>query len=662
MSQTSRWTNRGRLFLLVILAGVALMVVGWVTVAIVGDSNPIVESPRLFREAGRLSVWWNGLPAEVRQTSIETGASNIHAGDYAGHESCRECHREKYAAWSRHSHRWMNALANESTVKGDFSGKSNISYLGGEATFTREDGKYAMHLRRGDIHRVYHASQTIGSRFFQYYVGKQVVGPEPPEHAVYSLDHVMAFGYWLDYEQWVPIVHVGPEMPDGQRPDPYDPPFGSRFVSDYAANCNYCHTTFPLSEMLVRNTPLLGRHAPADLHWSLTSYLSAERPELVPPKTNLAASTAAEMEKLFYRIRNVEATGNAVTLGISCEACHLGCKEHVQNPKQRPRFFPASPHLLVETEDSIDHGRTQPNVNWICGRCHAGDRPMFAGGMSTWNSTEFSDASRGSCYSELRCIDCHDPHQAIGRQWSRSADQDDSSCLRCHDELGPDEARRQHTHHPVGSAGARCLNCHMPRMNEGLQDVVRTHTIFSPTKPEPLEANHPNACNLCHTDKPIDWTLKYLREWYGARFSPAKMARHYPQRDQAVALGWLHSESESVRLLAADALIRRRDQAALPQLVAALDDPYLLNRQFALKGLEEWFGVQLSDFGYYFYSSPAERRQPLAKIRSWVQAEMTSASTGTAAPTNTAHAADIQRAIPGTPPRDRDVESPRPER
>jgi hypothetical protein len=98
--------------------------------------------------------------------------------------------------------------------------------------------------------------------------------------------------------------------------------------------------------------------------------------------------------------------------GVSCEACHLGGKEHSHSGgKVRPRFFPASPHLGVESAgQALDPGRTSANINWACGRCHTGGRPAFAAGMSTWNSVEYSDAMRGSCYSKLRCIDCHDPH------------------------------------------------------------------------------------------------------------------------------------------------------------------------------------------------------------------------------------------------------------
>jgi hypothetical protein len=295
----------------------------------------------------------------------------------------------------------------------------------------------------------------------------------------------------------------------------------------------------------------------------------------------------------------------------------LGSKEHVASGgKVPPKFFPESPYLkVVSKHPQLDFGRSHDNVNWACGRCHTGNRPQFAAGMSTWNSVEYSDAMRGSCYSQLRCIDCHNPHRPIGQKWSPSADQDDAICLKCHEQLEPAEQRFKHTHHPVGSEGARCMNCHMPRVNEGLEDVVRTHMIYSPTRADMIEANHPNACNLCHTDKPIDWTLSSLKQWYGKSYDETKLVANYPQRDLPAALGWLKSNNPAVRLVAAEALTRGKDLKALPRILDALDDPYLVNRQFAAKGLEEMLNHRLSEFGYRFYMMSEERRKPLADLR-----------------------------------------------
>jgi predicted CXXCH cytochrome family protein len=491
-----------------------------------------------------------------------------------------------------------------------------------------------MRLERGDVRRTYEVTQTIGSRFFQYYAGKQVEGPEPPEHPFYQRDHVLQFGYWLDRHEWVPVVHIGTETPDAERADPFAPPDHGRYYAEYAVGCNSCHTTFPLADQFGRRPDLIGRYAPVPLHWSMRDYLAEAHPDMVPALAGLLdrrggrSSPAGEgpggvadgrglEEGERSPMADWEASKHAVTLGVSCEACHLGGREHVASRgKVPPRFFPSSPYLSAEARElPLNFGRSHDNVNWACGRCHAGNRPQFAAGMSTWNSVEYSDAMRGSCYSQLRCIDCHNPHRALGPRWSASADQDDAVCLKCHRQYEPAAPRLAHTHHPAGSAGARCLNCHMPRINEGLQDVVRTHMIYSPTRADMLQANHPNACNLCHTDRPIDWTLGHLKEWYGRTYDEREIAANHPERDRPVALGWLKSSNPAVRLVAADAVSRARDRRALPQLLDALDDPYLVNRQFACKGLEEMLNLRAADSGYHFWMTADERRQPLADLR-----------------------------------------------
>lgn len=159
------------------------------------------------------------------------------------------------------------------------------------------------------------------------------------------------------------------------------------------------------------------------------------------------------------------------------------------------------------------------------------------------------------------------------------------------------------------------MNCHMPRINEGLQDVVRTHTIYSPTQKEMIESNHPNACNLCHTDRPIDWTLQHLAQWYDADWSEQKLREAYSDREAPVAIGWLKSENEAVRLVAADAIGRAGDQSAIDELITSLDDPFLLNRQFTRVAVEKLLQVSLQDYGYRFYMTPEERAEGIARLR-----------------------------------------------
>jgi len=583
-----------------------------------GNPRPIVQ--------GRIVNWWGFVPEEIRSQRLKPVAhSNILPADYAGAESCRKCHQRNYALWSKHPHRWMNAMADRSTVKGDFSGRAVISYRDGTAGFYRERDEYRMRLERGDVRRVYRVSQTIGSRFYQYYVGTLISGLEPESSPSYTVDHVLPFGYWLDQKEWVPTVHVHwvevngdqvdeEDMPSEKRPDPFVDSSGSLAFTEYF-RCNQCHTTFPLGDLLVGNADTLGRHAPVPLHLDTLAYLREAHPQLEFLSQRDTALTDAEVIQLRTDVWKFEAPTHAVNLGISCEACHLGSREHAQGKLAKPHFFPRSSHLYAEAEATMDYGRSHANVNWACGRCHTGNRRQLAGGMATWNSTEYTDAMRGSCYSKLRCIDCHDPHKATGRKWEGTPSHDVQLCLKCHQEFEPLEARAAHTHHLAGSSGANCMNCHMPRINEGLQDVVRTHTIFSPTNRRMIESNHPNACNQCHTKQPIDWTLRYLNEWYGAEFDQNVIAQNYHDPQESVALGWLKSSDPSVRLIAADALARTDSQWALPQLIDALDDRYLLNRQFARQAIERMLGVRLEQYGYRYYMEDEERRKPLSRIR-----------------------------------------------
>ncbi|MCH2209835.1 MAG: hypothetical protein MK110_00925 [Fuerstiella sp.] len=573
-----------------------------------------------------INVWWDDIPARLREATDQPGnmSSNIHPGDYIGPEACRECHQKNYDSWSHHPHRWMNAMADKSTVVGDFSG-SSISYLGGEVTFFEENDEYRMRLEREET-RTYAIHETIGSRFFQYYIGTQIDGPEPEDqpHDPGQLDHVLPLGFWIEPQEWVPVVHILDELPDGQRIDPFDETSYQSNFSHYAAACDRCHTTSPLGDVLSSNANQLARAVPGNIQWEVANYLAEERSHWLPPRHKSLSDIQAI--GLLNSLDAIPASEHAVTLGISCESCHLGCREHAEDPKILPAFFPHSPHLRSgSVHEPTDLGRTHDNLNWACGRCHSGSRPQFAGGMSTWNSTEYSDAMRGSCYSQLKCIDCHNPHQAIGQKWSSTPTKDDGSCVRCHQQYASEEAQTAHSHHQPGSEGSRCMNCHMPRINEGMQDVVRTHTIFSPTNADMIHSNNSNACNQCHTDKSISWTVDYLEKWFGSKFDDSRLQNQYANPEQAAALGWLQSENEAVRLVAADALFRTKsewhqDTTIQEALINALDDPYLLNRQFARRGFEDTLGVKLLDYGYRFYMTPKEREKPMVALRKALRA------------------------------------------
>lgn len=596
---------------------------------------PAYARPHSFNQETVLV--WGGDHQLAKGLHKNAKISNLSREDYAGEESCRSCHSDNYAKWSNHAHRWMNVLADEASVKGDFSGNAKINYRGGLGEFYRDTANYMMKLSRNGTVREFKINRTLGSRIHQYYIGVLVDGPEPEGHEFRTTEHVLPFGYELTLKEWIPIVHAkGQQGPDSARDDPFEIPS----QLPYDKSCSACHTTPPAGNLMLAMFKRFAAYTPRKLHFEGSNYVDQHHPGSV--RLNLKSGERFTAQNLKHHINDLTNQAhelltqkNAVNLGIACEACHLGAKAHAVNEQIMPPFYPSGPHVFASGESYQEiWGKTAANKNFICARCHSGARPQFAAGMATWNSTEYTDAMRGHCYHEqkaaplgmksLTCVSCHNPHETIGRRWTKTAKQDNESCIKCHEQFRDEQTIAKHSHHPIGSSGSDCMNCHMPKINEGMGDMVRTHTIFNPTNAAMMEANQPNACNMCHVEKNIDWTLGYLRQWYGfaskekagtlGSYSEATMARNYPQRDKSAALGWLSSPHSGTRMVGSDVLIKAKADWALKDVLLMLDDPYMEIRQFTVQRLRDYFQINTDDFGYKLYMTKQEREAPIRKM------------------------------------------------
>ena len=594
-----------------------------------------------FRPDQHITYWLTNPPASILTNRIVTGErSNIHRSEYAGDANCRACHAKQHAAWTQHPHRLMNVIADEATVVGDFSGEAEIHYRGGTGRFLTEDGSYKMVLQRGESRWRFRVTRTIGSRFFQYYAG---VAEDLPINASahdprLATEHVLPFGYWITAREWVPTVHVHrAEDRDDDAVDPYD----REWFSPYDKACSDCHTTWSFADWIVKASgQRFAMYSPREVDIDLGPVLEQEHPDRYQPGRPLRDYDYTELTDLLYGEQQQPRPAERVSLGITCEACHLGVAEHARSATettigQPPLFFPVNPAFYSDAKDHHDlTGRTAHNVNFICSRCHAGRRPIFANGTHTWNSTEYSDAINGHCYHPdraesagmdfLTCVSCHDPHEPTGLSWRRTPAQDDQSCVRCHTQFATSEAQSAHSHHTAGTSGSHCMDCHMPKINEGLEEIVRTHTIQSPVDKAMVEANHPNACNLCHLEESIDWTLQHLREWFPGRheFDQASITATYPDRSQPVGPTWLRSPHPGTRLAAGSMLARLRPAESLDALLDLLaTDEQLINRQFVQRELLRSLKLDLKEFGYQFYQDRTERERAIERQRTALLAE-----------------------------------------
>lgn len=206
-----------------------------------------------------------------------------------------------------------------------------------------------------------------------------------------------------------------------------------------------------------------------------------------------------------------------VDLSINCETCHGAGAAHALAWKRGDASAPLVRWKSLTPRESVA----------LCARCHGGvpsafdygpaDAPhwlasltdrrgLFPDGRASGQVYQAIQFVQSDCYRKggLACTDCHAAHGPDVREGKDT----DALCVRCH----PGLATREHTHHEPSGAGARCIECHLPRLLSGLVAYQRDHTLGSPI---PAVRSSPDACTACHKDQTKDWADKAYRLWWG---------------------------------------------------------------------------------------------------------------------------------------------------
>jgi len=225
-------------------------------------------------------------------------------------------------------------------------------------------------------------------------------------------------------------------------------------------------------------------------------------------------------------------------ISVGCEACHGPGSTHSADPSKRL----AAP--LDERRDitwtraagSATATRSKPRTTdheiEVCAQCHArrgqiadgyraGDEfldyyrpallttPLYhADGQQREEVYEWGSFLQSRMYAAgVTCSDCHEPHGGKLRA------QGNAVCTRCHAAQKFDLPA--HHHHAAGSAGAQCVNCHMPTTTYMVIDTRRDHSIRLPRPDESVALGTPNACNACHAQRDAKWAAAQVKAWYG---------------------------------------------------------------------------------------------------------------------------------------------------
>ena len=246
------------------------------------------------------------------------------------------------------------------------------------------------------------------------------------------------------------------------------------------------------------------------------------------------------------------ATKKVTEWNVGCERCHGPGSEHVKLKGHGGIVNPARLDHVQANDVCIQcHSQGQPLANPIQGKYydwpvgfHVGRNRLsdvwkleeyqpgetsfthFADGTAHKNRMQGNDFVGSLMYARgVTCFSCHDVHGSKheGVLWKPAK----VLCLDCHGPNSPNGPHaatiEQHTHHQAGSPGNECVECHMPRIAQTIGDInVRSHTFHfvSPAKTQSLKI--PNACNVCHADKPVSWAVDVLKTW--TDLSPWRMS------------------------------------------------------------------------------------------------------------------------------------------
>ena len=566
----------------------------------------VLSSPRQRLRAALLALLGAGCRDPLPEPSPHAPLAQP-SGDHVGSGACRSCHPAEHASWHGSFHRTMTQVATRDTVLAPFErleldwfGKPTLLEWRGEQLWVKfERGG----LQPGPVERP--VEQLTGSHHFQvlwYSTGKgRELAPFP-------------LGFKLQERLWLPLTTVFVLPPEFR--DPPEPGAWSR-------SCLMCHATHPEPRVDVDRVDThvaeLGIACEA-CHGPGRAHVAANQNPLARYAHRAQGSDASIVDPAACKpVRSAQLCGHCHSVSILRQQHFDDWREH-GSPFKPGRDLHAS-HLVVEPRDADApelQRELQKNPHFV-------ESSFWSDGQVRLSGREFSGLRRSPCYThgnvdrQMDCTSCHELHPDDGSakpEWRagqmRDSARGNGACTQCHPRFAEPAALAAHTHHAPDSRGSSCYDCHMPHTSVGLMKTSRSHEITSPSVAVELATGRPNACNLCHLDRTLQWTAEQLATKWG---QPV-VALDQEQREVAAGVRWLLTGDAGLRLLAACAAGSEAGQATAgtdwlpPFLARLLDDPYYVVRFAAarsLRALPGGHGESLA--GYDFVGEAAAVRK-----------------------------------------------------
>lgn len=362
--------------------------------------------------------------------------------DYAGSESCIQCHQTQYEMASKSSHFKATAPAISGNVLGDFD-KGNHTFIYDKNT------KLVMEKRNDSLYQVlYKNGKEVEAHRFEI---------------VFGTKHAQTSVYWRDHNTYeLPISYYNSINNWATSPGfPADKPYFDRMV---VKDCYSCHSSNISSRNINQNS-------------QDKNFLSIEVEDIIDKKT--------------------------IVYGIDCERCHGPAKKHVDFHLKNPEVKTANSITSFKTlnrQQKLDacalcHAGNdgmkmksrfdfKPGDN--LSDFYRNTRSVTDTAQFDVHGNQFRLMSQSKCFiksEKMDCITCHNPHENASKNLTSYS----KICMSCHQGLKHNETTLKTM---SGSLLANnCVECHMPKKSSGaikfqISDskqlsnyILRTHKI-----------------------------------------------------------------------------------------------------------------------------------------------------------------------------------------
>lgn len=511
-----------------LIALIGLPTIGW----LVFTSEPTTTRSEL---ADLKSPSNRAVPDDNSDTTLVSARPVIDRSDgYVGSDACRQCHQGQHQSWHASYHRTMTQPITPETAPAAIF-DSRVEMLGQEFVFKRQGDEFLVTLNDPILNGKRVTRRLVlmtGSHHAHVFWYESGFDKTPAQLQVM---------YLIDRQRWIPRKsfflrppHLEKENELGRwneicsnchsthprmRPDENHLTWDTR-VSDFGISCEACHGP---GEAHIAYHRLDDSVRTGD-----TSSVTADSADV--EQANVQADPSIPRSAVDPIVNPLELPADKQS--DLCGQCHGMMMVSVDDAAELDEFYTHGrkfrPGDQLEQADFLRVVRASKEQQQSDTFRRFDAQPgavvghFWPDGEMRVTGRDYTGMIESKCFQqgELSCMSCHTMHQldeSLQDDWKDdqliSGMRGDAACLQCHPKY--QQLGSEHTHHPIDSAGSRCMNCHMPHTVYGIQKTSRSHTISSPAVATTLETGRPNACNLCHLDHTLEQTANQLTEWYG---------------------------------------------------------------------------------------------------------------------------------------------------